>query len=1351
MNESTLPASSLHPHEAFIKSKLPTWMTQASPGMREILRKSLINHNQSRHHLKGILDQLKSPEAFARPLLQQALSIKFHGLLDAERSVLVREWKKHHLLGQVRIHTKTTEQSLLEAALQNFEASETEEDGMETGSGLYTNTKAGRISNPITPLMFAAFCRSLDLGSRYLLHLDNVLDPVATADTTRSPGQVRRLFTEHEQSRFEVALHVAYLRGDFENRLYQQLLTLQRDGVHPDMLCNHLTINDVILPSVLVIRDRNIDRNQILYTPDDPIAPFRRHSSMDHLVASLAERLEDAQYLKFFKRLTPQQHQGSLFTVKPAWVDSRPLGSPARIIPASLEEPVTRTPILGDLFQAITQRRIEQIKSDAGVLAVPTAQTDASSRQKRLQRYADMGKSLLLLAASFIPIVGEVLLVVSAGEIVHSIYNGFAAWSRGDSDLALNELMDAVDSAAEAVISAGVLKTSGFTAKLVKVNVRDQGWRLWKPDLLPYRHLTELPAGLPADAQGLQLHEQQHYVKLDDHVHAVQRDASTGQWRLQHPSDPQAYTPTLSSNGVGGWLHEHESTRDWDDLKLIKRLGPDASNIAWEHVEPILHLSGVDAASLRQGHQELIRPAPLLRDTVKRFNLAQELNNFDANYAEGKRITALSPLIQFHLVSSLPQWPENRPLMIVDSQGRSLISHPPTSGTSNAIKVPERRFRDADLLHCLEDAMSPREFDALLPAKPTFHFSKIENLALRLSQKAQQHRERVFSWLAALGEQATSPLEQELRRLAPDLSKSHLEEMTAVLSPAGEQRLLLEKRLSEQQHWEASRYISQTRASRAGAGIHMDAASNAESQALIFLTLERLPGWPSTLRLEVHDKSSDGPLLYSCGPESNGAPRLIIRQGSRFSACDAEGNTIFEPTDLPTAVEHALSATELNALLTPPAISTLKQAVSKTNLQLLANKILARRAILSSEILPNTTGYPLDPLFAEPTPIQGLTPRPDGIYQAAPLPDGSYRYYVMDNGLYYHVRSDAPGWQLIDARSRFRAYRPYIRKKTDGSWEIDAAKGALLGGMPPPAARQMSTESSSETFESAESTLSSDEYLSADDENLAVPYSAQELRHMRSDGSYQHSRNYLGIYDRANNGRYPLRDVDGQPLRIRFIQSVGRSMTSGRTISKNLVLPYIQWEGYEKVARLYDEKLKVLPFTSTHQKYPQEAGLIGQATVVATRRLKKDEVLGIYGGELVPASIAAYRQDPYLAGVFTPNQLNPGISGQPQSALINRDVLLSGDNVLSRINTIFEYEGQHPVRQARFGYNAEAVHFDVDTRKGDGPLERLQLAVLVASEDISPGTELRWNYGYDETVIKHLFKVAKAPDQALAI
>ncbi|MFS9599454.1 dermonecrotic toxin domain-containing protein, partial [Klebsiella variicola] len=69
---------------------------------------------------------------------------------------------------------RTTEQTLLEAALQNFDADEAQEGGMEAGSGVYSNSG---IRNPISPAQFASFCRTLDIGRYYQYHLDQVLGP----------------------------------------------------------------------------------------------------------------------------------------------------------------------------------------------------------------------------------------------------------------------------------------------------------------------------------------------------------------------------------------------------------------------------------------------------------------------------------------------------------------------------------------------------------------------------------------------------------------------------------------------------------------------------------------------------------------------------------------------------------------------------------------------------------------------------------------------------------------------------------------------------------------------------------------------------------------------------------------------------------------------------------------------------------------------------------------------------------------------------------------------------------------------------------------------------------------------
>lgn len=127
-------------------------------------------------------------------------------------------------------------------------------------------------------------------------------------------------------------------------------------------------------------------------------------------------------------------------------------------------------------------------------------------------------------------------------------------------------------------------------------------------------------------------------------------------------------------------------------------------------------------------------------------------------------------------------------------------------------------------------------------------------------------------------------------------------------------------------------------------------------------------------------------------------------------------------------------------------------------------------------------------------------------------------------------------------------------------------------------------------------------------------------------------------------------------------------------------------------------------------------------------------MLGVYGGGLLPNHIAGFRRDPYLIDV-RPYQTPHETTASP----INREVVLSGDNVLSRMNTIFDYEAGYPVRQASGGYNVEAVYFNVETQKGEQPRESLRLTAFFTREDICAGTELRWNYQYNEPTIRALF------------
>ncbi|WP_448653175.1 NEL-type E3 ubiquitin ligase domain-containing protein [Pseudomonas fluorescens] len=269
--------------------------------------------------------------------------------------------------------------------------------------------------------------------------------------------------------------------------------------------------------------------------------------------------------------------------------------------------------------------------------------------------------------------------------------------------------------------------------------------------------------------------------------------------------------------------------------------------------------------------------------------------------------------------------------------------------------------------------------------------------------------------------------------------------------------------------------------------------------------------------------------------------------------------------------------------------------------------------------------------------------------------------------------------------------------------------------------------------------VSDDEFEDASESVPVVPYTTDELSFMRRETHFSAAPNRLGSYNRANNAKYPLRDFQGRPVRIRKLQKRVERVDSGGLYTSDPIKPYIKFEGYEQVGALYEEKLQLRTFTAQDMKVPEEKSLIGQNMVVANRRIVKGEIIGVYGGTILPA------------GIFGP-------SGQTYTMLVSRPpalgfdlgverVHLSGDNIISRINTNFEYGANgKPVRQALGGYNVESISFDIeaDMRLGMGPDATVKtkdfvLTAVFATEDIPAGAELRMDYRYTEGMIKQQF------------
>ena len=288
--------------------------------------------------------------------------------------------------------------------------------------------------------------------------------------------------------------------------------------------------------------------------------------------------------------------------------------------------------------------------------------------------------------------------------------------------------------------------------------------------------------------------------------------------------------------------------------------------------------------------------------------------------------------------------------------------------------------------------------------------------------------------------------------------------------------------------------------------------------------------------------------------------------------------------------------------------------------------------------------------------------------------------------------------------------------------------------------RRVSRQSDDE-FESALEELPTDHegagetfYLAS--ESMPIqPFSAEELNTMRSETRYSFLANQLGTYNRANNGKYPLRDTAGRPIRIRKLETKVR-LADGELYTSEQIKPYIKFEGYEDVAMLYEQKLQWRLFTADDVKVPGEKALIGQSMVVANRRIAEGEAVGVYGGVITPARFVQPHEQTFsmLAGVRL--QYGPG-------QMLSDPLAILGDNIISRINSNFEYDATgKPVRQAPDGYNVVTVPFDIEAQQWVGKqlvTKDFIINVVFASQDIPAGTELRLDYNYTEQQMSWAF------------
>ncbi|WP_448650787.1 NEL-type E3 ubiquitin ligase domain-containing protein [Pseudomonas fluorescens] len=699
------------------------------------------------------------------------------------------------------------------------------------------------------------------------------------------------------------------------------------------------------------IGDRYSDE-LILYVPHDPAHPLKRYTKQkmkDEFKRLFTAREGMAAddpaptaYQRFFSQFVPYDQRPyyfSQFTQKSANSPSGPFNSPWRTFvefvfnrspitrikelppekPAKMEPvadpyiaPGNLVPYRGggifssglDLWAFLYEKHRAKLLADALAHAVPTAVVDAKAREAKLAHLFEVGMLVLNLASMFVPVLGEIMMTVMVEQLLTETLEGSIEWAEGDKRAAKAHLVDVAENLAQIAVMASVgavvskfraAKAEPLIENLSPVTLPSGETRLWKPDLRGYESTVTPDAGVVPSVQGQYRYGGKTYIRLGNKVYEQVFDESIKQWRIKHPTNTEAYQPILQSNGRGAWRHTLERPMAWDRLTLLRRMGHETEAFSDAQLLKAADVSGVSESALRKMHMDLAAPPPELLDAMRLFK-ADAGTEQVMQQLRGTQPIDERYLYTLPLVAEMPTWPKTRVLEVFKGPGLSGESvrygagRLPRGAVAKApIRLTRRELMGGELPERILAALDEQEIITLLGSEGArVRASRVQHFATQIANYAQTRKPAIFDSLYT----GTTPVDAQVRllqRRCPGLSDAAGQEVLAHAGPEDIKRLEATRQVPLTVLEEARWYARQGRQVRAHAGLRSELMASTDSRRLALHTLEKLPGWPDTLRLEIRDASTHGRLLDSIGSEAAPDKKYLVKIGSRFQAFDKQG------------------------------------------------------------------------------------------------------------------------------------------------------------------------------------------------------------------------------------------------------------------------------------------------------------------------------------------------------------------------------------------------------------------------------------------------------------------------------
>lgn len=880
--------------EFFKKAELPTWFTQSSPSQRKTLYLRLLASFASRDEARKVLASLQAPNPFVAGHLTKALSEKLKEPLEITGAVFQHIRSTSSLLGLRRTLVLPLGRDLITAACENFTSDETEADNYHDDSLIYLPERiAGRGNRvlPIKPHEFALLCRELDLGQQYQAHLQQIFE---------SDPRTQKACVAHSRRSFEVDLQLALMKQhislDTHRRLQEALQLSEPDGLSQAAFSlQTLKVLDCTVYGVLVLQLKADDQRCVLYLPGDREQALQEFESFQKMEVRLSLRLRKKAFREYFARFVALAEQVGFQTHVKARLLEPSGGSP--LPKQAIYLPLTAVDMHGDGFVGLYLHRLALVKITARLLVVPTGDEDEKERLARLETYETIGIDLALFAASFVPGIGEILMAVTAFQLLRGVYLGIESWTRGDQEQATEYFFDTTENLIlAAALAAGQLgitasyktiKSSGVIARLRQITLSGGVVRLWNPNLAPYRQNVALPDWLQSDEKGLRWLAGQAYLRIGPHVYAVRPQHDTEMWEIQPLSKVHdEYAPLLETNGLGAWRHDAELPQEWDRLTLLRRLGYTETLLDDALIMDAMTASGVQDNELRQAILDRRGPPGALIESVQRFDADRQVRDFIEQLKDLRTAVHADAELQLYLLTSLRRWPAHTGLNLTDFTGQTLHSFSPGATVHRDIKLSQDSLGKGFLYRDVLAALNDSERGHLLS---TVSAESAPEQALRqiMLEHATSNNFTLFERLYQRNAPTLSQQSALLVDMFADLPGAFANEL--VWYAEAHELLELEAgNVPLRQAEEARRYLQVVRENRAYEGLYLDGAGTTDTSRLVLDALEHLPGWKDDLYVQILDGTLSDDVMAALGSETAQEHLQVLAHGFAYEVMDKQ-------------------------------------------------------------------------------------------------------------------------------------------------------------------------------------------------------------------------------------------------------------------------------------------------------------------------------------------------------------------------------------------------------------------------------------------------------------------------------